>query len=124
MAAARQHHNHQETHGSGQPLSSHARTAHDYIDHAGEQLVPSAAEALRRINVFWEYDNETHFFVQYDAQGNPHSSWVLQGFDYFQHFGGGPPLLRLTPASAAHAHLPSEADHELEHLKGRVKHVR
>ena len=78
LGAARQHHNHQGTPGTGQPLTSKARTAHDFLDHAGEQLVPSVAEALRRITVFWEQYYETHFFVQYDA------SSTLQGFDYLQ----------------------------------------
>ena len=52
MGAARQHHNHQGAPGTGQPLTSKARTAHDFFDLAGEQLASSVAEAFRRITVF------------------------------------------------------------------------
>ena len=116
--AAKQQHHHQGAPGAGQPLTSKPRTAHEFLDFAGEPLPPSVAAALRRISVFWEQYWATHFFVQYDKVGRPHSSWVIHGFDFLQHIGGGPPLLRLTPASAVHSHSASEEDEEIDKLKG------
>ena len=85
---------------------------------------PTVAAALKRIGVYWNCEHSTHFVVQWDDQGKPHSSWVLSGFGYLQHYRGGPPLLRPAPASAAHASLPSEEDKELSNLGKRVEYVR
>ena len=51
LAAARQHRSNQGPHRTGQPLQAKPRTALDFIDHAGVELRPTVAAALKRIGV-------------------------------------------------------------------------